>query len=455
MSRFLVWIASILIGGLAIPTAGSAADPIDSSDSAMLQQVMPGVVDLALWKLRQSTTAGGEPRRVRTHGSGFIVDPTGIIVTNKHVTDDAVDITVVFSTGERVTGKLIAVAPMVDLAIIKVEVDHPLPTLRWGNSGNLRVGDHVFAVGNPLGLGASVSSGIISALNRDIQDTPFDHYLQIDAAINHGNSGGPLLDAHGEVIGVDTALYNPDEKGGFIGIGFAIPADSAKFVVQHLLDSHYRNGWLGVRLQDLTYELSVALGMNNTKGAIIAAVDGQGPAKAAGLRPSDILLAINDVRFSDARALMREIIEMPIGQPVKLTIWRDGKEQVVSSTIAEWPSSALPTVSSATRMAAREDRAQDDGLTLAPLTEESRKEYGIDGDLKGALVISVDEDSEARDLGIVPGDVLTFVQDAAVANPEDVQSALAKAYEQRVPFVAVLVQGKNGLRWVSFDVDER
>jgi S1-C subfamily serine protease len=186
MSRFLVWIAPVLICGLTIPTAGWAAGMIDSSDSAMLQQVMPGVVDLALWKLRQPTTVGGEPRRVRTHGSGFIVDPTGIIVTNKHVTDDAVDITVVFSTGERVTGKLVAVAPMVDLAIIKVEVDHPLPMLRWGNSSNLRIGDHVFAVGNPLGLGASVSSGIISALNRDIQDTPFDHYLQIDAAINHG-----------------------------------------------------------------------------------------------------------------------------------------------------------------------------------------------------------------------------------------------------------------------------
>jgi serine protease Do len=263
-----------------------------------------------------------------------------------------------------------------------------------------------------------------------------------------------LLDTHGEVVGVDTALYNPDEKGGFIGIGFAIPADSAKFVVQHLLDSHYKNGWLGVRLQDLTYELSVALGLNNTKGAIIAAVDKQGPAKAAGLHPSDILLAINDERFSDARALMREIIELQIGQPVKLTIWRGGKEQVVTTTIAEWPSRALPAVSSSTRMVATEDRTQDDGLTLAPLTEESRKAYGIDGNVEGALVISVDKDSEARDLGIVPGDVLTFVQDAAVANPEDVQSALAKAYEQRVPFVAVLFQGKNGLRWVSFDVNE-
>jgi serine protease Do len=149
---------------------------------------------------------------VRTHGSGFIVDPAGIIVTNKHVTDNAEDITVIFRAGERAGGKLIAVAPMVDLALVKVEFDRPLPALRWGDSTRLRIGDHVFAIGNPLGLGTSVSSGIVSALNRDLQDTPFDHYLQIDAAINHGNSGGPLVDVHGEVVGVDTALYNPVER---------------------------------------------------------------------------------------------------------------------------------------------------------------------------------------------------------------------------------------------------
>jgi serine protease Do len=295
-----------------------------------------------------------------------------------------------------------------------------------------------------------VSRGIVSALNRDIQDTPFDHYVQIDAAINHGNSGGPLVDVRGDVVGVDTALYNPEEQGGFIGIGFAIPADSAQFVVEHLLDSHHKNGWLGIRPQDLTYELSIALGLKNTKGAIITAVDEEGPAKAAGLHPSNILLAVNDTRFSDARAFMRQVIEMPIGQSVRLTIWRGAQEQVVTTTIAEWPNSALPTVGSNTRMATKEDRAQNNGLTLALLTEDNRKTYGIDAKVNGALVTSVDKDSEARDLGIVPGDVLTFVQDTPVANPEDVQSALAKASGQRLPFVAVLVQDKNGRRWVSF-----
>ena len=454
MRCFRSFVLAVLLVGFAVPNAGRAAGAMDTSDAATLEKIIPAVVDLALWKLRPPTPAGGDVRRVRTHGSGFIVDPTGIIITNKHVTDDAVDITVVFNTGERIKGKLIAVAPMVDLAVVKVEVDHPLPTLRWGNSSGLRIGDHVFAIGNPLGLGTSVSSGIISGLNRDIQDTPFDHYLQVDAAINHGNSGGPLVNVHGEVVGVDTALYNPVEEGGFIGIGFAIPADSAKFVVHRLLDYHNRNGWLGVRLQDLTYELSIALGLKNTNGAVIAAVDEQGPAQAAGLHPSDILLGINDLRLNDARAFMRQLIEMPAGQVAKLTIWRGAKETVVTSTIGEWPHSALPGVAPNTIMAAN-DRAQNDGLTLAPLTEEARKKYGIDGKLNGALVTSVEKDSEAGDLGIVPGDVLTFVQDTPVADPDDVQSALAKAYDQRLPFAAVLVQGKIGIRWVSFGVDER
>ncbi len=299
----------------------------------------------------------------------------------------------------------------------------------------------------------SVSGGIVSALNRDIQDTPFDHYIQIDAAINHGNSGGPLVDVNGEVVGVDTALYNPDEKGGFIGIGFAIPAESAKYVVRRLVD-HLQPGWLGVRLQDISYELALALGVNGTKGAIITAVDEHGPARAAGLRPSDILLAINDLRFGDARAIMREIVQTPIGQTEKLTVWRGGKEQMVTTTVAEWPSPTVHPSSPNTRTVAHvtEDKP-DAGVKLAPLTREARRTYAIDPGVNGALVTFVDKDSEARDLGIVPGDVLSFVQDTPVVNPKDVQSALQAAYEKRLPFLAVLVQGKTAPRWVSFSLD--
>jgi serine protease Do len=231
------------------------------------------------------------PGGLRSHGSGFVVSPNGIIVTNKHVVDDAVSITVIFENGGRMAGRLLATEAIVDLAALKVDVAHPLPVLKWADSNSLRLGNRVLAIGNPLGLGMSVSGRLISALNRDIQDTPFDHYIQTDAAINHGNSGGPLVDINGDVVGVNTAFYNPKEEAGFIGIGFAIPAESAAFTISRLLDPrHPKLGWLGVKLQDLNPEISLALGATGTGGAIVAAIDEGGPAKVAGLGPSDILL---------------------------------------------------------------------------------------------------------------------------------------------------------------------
>ena len=208
----------------AVGDRAGRARVMESGDAAVAQKAMPAVVNISTWKVKQPEKEGDSPRRVKTYGSGFIIDPSGIIVTNKHVIDGAIDIKVIFENGDRVPGKLLAVAAMADLAVVKVDAGRPLPALQWGDSKSLHVGDPVLTIGNPLGLGMSVSSGIVSALNRDIQDTPFDDYIQTDSAINHGNSGGPMVDLDGEVIGVDTALYNPEQSGGFIGIGFAIPA---------------------------------------------------------------------------------------------------------------------------------------------------------------------------------------------------------------------------------------
>jgi serine protease Do len=191
------------------------ARSIEPGEAAVAQLALSAVVNISTWKVRPAQKAGERPRRVKTYASGFIIDPSGIIVTNKHVIDGAIDIKVTLNSGDAVPGKLLAVAVMLDLAVVKVEVDQPLPALNWGNSENLRVGDSVLTIGNPLGLGMSVSVGIVSALNRDLQDTPFDSYIQTDAALNHGNSGGPLIDQDGAVVGVDTYLYNP-EKGGWV-----------------------------------------------------------------------------------------------------------------------------------------------------------------------------------------------------------------------------------------------
>ena len=219
---------------------------MESGDAAAAQKATPAVVNISTWKLRQKD--GDAPRRVKTYGSGFIIDPSGIIVTNKHVIDGALDIKVIFSDGDRVPARLVAVAAMLDLAVLKVDVDRPLPALKWGDSEALQVGDPVLTIGNPLGLGMSVSAGIVSALNRDIQDTPFDNYIQTDAAINHGNSGGPLVDLDGEVVGVDTALYNPDERRRLHRNRLGNPGRNGAVRRRAVcsIPSHPRPGWIGV-----------------------------------------------------------------------------------------------------------------------------------------------------------------------------------------------------------------
>ncbi|HEY7578875.1 MAG TPA: trypsin-like peptidase domain-containing protein [Acetobacteraceae bacterium] len=453
MSRVLI--ASLLVL-LATPLEGrpALARAMETGEAAVAQLAMPAVVNISSWKLRPASNPGDPARRVKTYGSGFIIDSSGIIVTNKHVIDGALNITVIFDNGDRKSGKLLAVAAMLDVAVVKVDVDHPLPTLKWGDSNALRVGDPVLTIGNPLGLGMSVSAGIVSALNRDIQDTPFDNYIQTDSAINHGNSGGPMIDTDGDVVGVDTALYNPEEAGGFIGIGFAIPADSAKFVVEHLLDpKHPPPGWLGVTLQDMTEELALALGVGSAKGSIISAVDEPGPAVAAGLRPGDILLAIDGTQPSDSRAYMRRIVQLPVGRQVRLTIWRDGKADGVTATVGEWPNH-MPEggMMTATAADAMIQRMPDPGVRLSALGEEARKQYGIDPKIKGVLIASVEKDCEARDLGIVPGDVITAVQGAPVATPDDVRRSVRTAHDERRPYLAVLIQGKSGARWVSLSM---
>lgn len=327
-------------------------------------------------------------------------------MTNRHIIEGALAAFVTFNDGNRLPGKLIAVSPMTDLAVLKVEADHPLPALKWGDSTVVRVGDPVLTIGNPLGIGMSVASGIVSALNRDIQDTPFDSYIQTDAALNHGNSGGPMVGADGTVVGVDTALYNPDDAGGFIGIGFAIPAETAKFVVAHLLDpSQLKEGWPGVTLQDVSPELAAALGRQGANGAILTAVDAGGPAAKAALQEGDILLSVNGVKVDDARASMRALVQIPPGDPAQLTVWRGGATQTLTVTMAPWPGAAITAA-----VEAPEPKMPDPGVKLAPLRDALRKQYGIDAKVEGVVVTSVEEDCEARDLGLLAGDVIVAVQ---------------------------------------------
>jgi serine protease Do len=435
--------------------APASARVMESGDAAIARQATLAVVNIATWKIHAPTKPGEAPRRVKVYASGFIIDPSGIIVTNKHVVEGAIDLHVIFSPGDRVSARLLAAAAMVDLAVLKVDVGHPLPALKWGDSDALQIGDPLLTIGNPLGIGMSVSAGIVSGLNRDLQDTPFDSYIQTDAAINHGNSGGPLIDHDGNVVGIDTALYNPEENGGFIGIGFAIPSSTAKFVVDHLLDPrHPKLGWLGITLQDMTQDLAEALGVPYRTGAIISAIDPSGPAIQAALRLGDVLEKIDGVQQDDSRAFMRSVVMMSVGTPVHLTVWRDGREQEITATVAEWPNYMMGGGMLGSKMAeAMIAKEPDPGLRLSPITDEARKQYGIDPKLTGVLVSSVEQDCEARDLGIVAGDVVVAVQGGLVSTPEDIRLAVRAAHQEHRPFLAVLIQAKAVARWVSLSID--
>jgi serine protease Do len=444
----LVFVTLALLGSQA------SARVMEVGDAAIVQQVRPAVVSIAEWKVRAATEAGGSPRRIKAYASGFIIDPSGIIVTNKHVVDDAIQMHVIFSNGDRAPAHLLDAAAMLDLAVLKVDVDHPLPALKWGDSDRLQVGDPVLTMGNPLGLGMSVSAGIVSALNRNLHDSPFDDYIQTDAAINYGNSGGPLVDGNGDVIGVDTALYNPEAAGGSIGIGFAIPSNLAAYAVRFLLNpDHPKPGWIGVTLQDMDDRLAEAMGSPKATGAILSAVDPSGPARQADLRPADVLATIDGVPQSDSRAFMRSIVRLPVGTTVHLAGWRNGKPLNATVSVAAWPN-YMPAQGVMREQAAQMmiEKAPDPGMRLALLTEPARKQYGLDPKLHGALVSAVEPDCEARDLGILPGDVITYVQDQPIASPDDVRHAIETAHQERRTYLAMLVQSKSGVRWVSLSI---
>jgi serine protease Do len=439
---------------LALLGSPASARVMETGDAAVVKQATLAVVNISEWKMRAAAQPGESPRRIKVYASGFVVDPSGLIVTNRHVVDGALEIHVIFSNGERMPARLLVAAAMLDVAVLKVDVDHPLPTLKWGDSNGLQVGDPVVTIGNQLGLGMSVSAGIVSALNRNLPDTPFDSYIQTDAAINHGNSGGPLVDRNGDVVGVNTALYNPDANGGFIGIGLAIPSNLAAFVVQFLLDpNHPKPGWIGVTLQDLSDRLAEAIKVPRATGAIVSAVDPSGPAGQAGLRPADVLETIDGVQQSDSSALMWSIVRIPEGTSVRITGWRGGKPLDTTVRIAAWPN-YMPAQGVMRAQAAQMmiEKAPDPGMRLAPITEPARQQYGLDPELSGALVTAVEPDCEARELEIVPGDVITNIEGEPVTTPDDVRHAIETAHDERRRYLAMLVQSRNGVRWVSLSI---
>ncbi|WP_462320249.1 Do family serine endopeptidase [Halochromatium sp.] len=388
------------------------------------------------------------PRQREGEGSGFIIDAEGHIVTNNHVVEGASRIEVTLNDGEKYEAEVIGRDAKTDLALIKIDTNDSLPHVAFGDSRGARVGDWVLAVGNPFGLGGSVNAGIISARGRDINSGPYDDYIQIDAPINRGNSGGPLFDARGVVIGVNTAIFSP--SGGNIGIGFAIPAETASEIVTELkTKGHVDRGWLGVQIQPVTEEIAASLGLPETRGVLVADVIAGTPAQAAGINSGDVILQAAGERMEEYRDLTKLIASIDAGTEIDLVLYRSGKTMTIPVTIGEMPSEDLAQAATDNEPAGDEPRI---GLYLAPLTPELRAERGLDADASGVLVAQVAPGSPAQAAGIRAGSLISMVGQQAVTQPSQVVEAVKQAAASDRPSVLLRVEQDGEQRFVAVPI---
>jgi serine protease Do len=398
---------------------------------------------------------GAVPQRKSSSlGSGFVIDASGIVVTNNHVIGDADEIMVIFNDGRKLKAEIVGKDPKVDLVVLRVVPDKPLVAVKFGDSDVEKIGDWVMAIGNPFGLGGSVSAGIISAKNRDISDQSYGQYLQTDAAINKGNSGGPLFNMEGEVIGINTAILSP--SGGSIGIGFAIPSALAAPIVDQLRQfGETRRGWLGVRIQSVDDNIAETLGLGTPHGALIAGVDDKGPGKGAGLEVGDVIITFDGKPVKESRDLPRLVGQTTVGKAVDVVVVRKGKEHTVRVTLGRLDETDAKQAKAA-------DPAQPEapvvkktlGLELSALTSELKKRYSIKDGLKGVVVVKVDPNSPASDKRIGPGDVIVEVQQEAVEAPDAVLKRVDAVKKDGKKSILMLIANPQGeVRFVALGLE--
>jgi serine protease Do len=394
-----------------------------------------------------------QPRKAVSMGSGFIIDKGGIVVTNNHVIDGAKKITVKLPDGRSFDAKLIGADAATDVAVLRVKSDKPLPTVEFGDDRQLRVGDWVVAVGNPFGLSNSVTAGIVSSIGRDIGSGPYTDFIQIDAPINRGNSGGPTFDLRGQVIGMNSMIYSP--SGGSVGIGFAIPASTIHDVIAQLeAHGHVSRGWLGVEIQSITPELASSLGMKEPKGAIISSIVPDGPAAKAGLHQGDVVLAVDGKQIEDSRDLSRRVANLVAGASATLTVNRDGKVSTITAKIAPRKEEKVASNSEEAIPGAPGATGEAMGLGLAAVTPETRRNFNLDDSTTGVLITKVDPDSDAADKGLQPGDVVMSVSNKSVRTPQEIQKSVADARGQGRKSVLLLVATAGGSRFVAVDISK-
>ena len=386
--------------------------------------------------------------RVASLGSGFVIDPSGLIVTNNHVIANAEQITVTLSDDTTLQAEVIGRDSVSDLALLKVEPKAPLAAASWGDSAKARVGDWVLAIGNPFGLGGTVTSGIISATARDIHSGPYDDFLQTDASINRGNSGGPMFNLAGEVIGINTAIFSP--SGGSIGIGFAIPSAFARPIVDQLkATGKVERGWIGARIQPVSEEIAEAVGLDKSRGAMIGAVDQASPAAQAKLQPGDVILSFDGKPIDRSRQLPRLVADAAPDTVVKLSVWRDGKEQEVELKVAALnPNRPAPPPSEPEKP--KPPTSVDVlGLKLTKLTAELRKQFSLPETAKGVVITEVPQNSPGAAQGLRPGDLVIAVGHELVGSLEEVQQKVAASKKNGRKNVLVRVEREGNTRFIA------
>jgi serine protease Do len=402
---------------------------------------------------------GQQPDQQKPHGgtslgSGFIIDPAGYIVTNNHVIEDAEEVKVLTHDNEELKATIVGRDEKTDLALLKVEAGHPLPAVNWGDSEALRIGDWVMAIGNPFGLGGSVTAGIVSARQRDINSGPYDDYIQTDASINRGNSGGPMFNMDGQVVGINTAIFSP--SGGSIGIGFAIPSNLAKPIIAQIKQfGKPKRGWLGVRIQTVSPELAEGLRLKDPKGALVASVTKDGPADKAGIKQGDVVLKFDGKEITQMRGLPRIVAETETGKVADVIIWRKGQEVTLKVAVGELTEDAeqktLASVEQQPDAAATIDLL---GLKLSAITDELRQKFQIPEDAEGVVIVDVAAKGPAAEKDLRPGDVIAEVDQKAVTSPDDVSQRVKAAQDNGYRVVTLLVNRGGEFQWIALKITQ-
>ena len=476
-ARAAVAVLALALAVSVLPLGGAAAQARGAPESFadLAERLLPAVVNISATQVNKKrrlpempqfppgspfeeffrdffdrTQNDSKPRKSSSLGSGFIIDAAGYVVTNNHVIEDAEEITVILQDDTNLKAKIVGRDKKTDLALLKVEPKKPLPFVKWGNSNVSRVGDWILAIGNPFGLGGTVTAGIISASKRDINSGPYDSYLQTDASINRGNSGGPMFNLKGNVIGVNTAIFSP--SGGSIGIGFAIPAAQARVVVDQLRKfGRTRRGWLGVRIQTVTKQIAESLELGKPRGALVAGVNEKGPAKESGLKAGDVILTFDGQPVQEMRDLPRIVAETPIDKTVKLKVWRsgdNGKTLELSVTIGELPED----VKTAKATIKNESAVEMLGMTLTELNDPLRRRYKLDSRAQGVLVLDVKEGSAGKKGGLQPGDLIVEVAPDTVGTPKEFQARIDKARKAKRKTVLLLTERKKVRQFIVLPV---